>query len=199
VILLLVATDVSPLAWVLAPLLAIPTAGIYRLAALVVRDDPVSVWDAFTAWRQWGGRALLFGTMILALVLMFVTNLVIGLEARGVLGWSLATFAGWGLAGTVIFTLVVWPLLVDPWRSHLRVREVLRLGALLALAHPLRFGALAVLLLGIVALSTLGVVLVLTLAVALVALVDCRYVLPAADRFATRLSPPAGAVGGDLL
>jgi hypothetical protein len=114
-------------------------------------------------------------------------NVVTGLEARSVLGWSLATFAGWGLAATGVVAAVVWPLLVDPARAGSGLRDIIRLAAFLALAHPLRFGGLALLLLVLVGLSTLAVVVVLSVAIGFAALVACRYVLPAADRFEARL------------
>lgn len=186
-LLLLAATAVSPLAWLLAPLLALPGVGIFRIAALIVRDEPVSVGQGFTAWWRFGGRALVVGSALLVSAAVLATNLVTGLEARGVVGWSLATFAGWGLAAVGVLATVAWPLLVDPRRERTSLGSTLRLAAILALSHPLRFGALALVLLAIVALSTLAVVALLTLAIGIVALVACRYVLPAADRFAARI------------
>jgi uncharacterized membrane protein YesL len=174
---------VAPLAWFLAPLLALPTIGIYRIAALIVRGEPVSVRDGFTTWVRFGGRALIVGSMVLGTSAVFAVNVVTGLEARGLLGWSLATFAGWGLASTAVIATIVWPLLADPARAGSGLRDIVRLSAFLALAHPLRFGGLALLLLVLVGLSTLAVVLVLSVAIGFAALVACRYVLPAADRF----------------
>jgi uncharacterized membrane protein YesL len=180
---LLAAAAVTPLAWLLAPLLALPAVGVYRIAALIARGEPVSVADAFTALARFGGRAALVGALLLGAGAVFAANLVTGLEARSVLGWSLATFAGWGLVATGVVAAIVWPLLVDPQRSGSRLRDTLRLTALLALAHPLRFGGLAVVMLAIVAISTLAVVVVLSVAIGFSALIACHYVLPAADRF----------------
>jgi hypothetical protein len=185
-VMLVGATAVTPLAWFLTPLLALPTVGIYRIAALIVRDEPVSIRDGFAAWFRFGARALVVGGLLSGSAAVLATNLVSGLEARGVLGWSLATFAGWGLVTVGVLAAVVWPLLVDPWRADLGLRAVLRLAALLALAYPLRFGALAVLLLGVLALSTLAVVAVFSVAIGFAALLASRYVLPASDRFAAR-------------
>jgi hypothetical protein len=184
---LLGAVAISPLAWLLAPLLALPTVGIYRVAALLVRGEPVSVRDGFGAWRRFGGRAMVVGALLLGCVAVFATNLVTGIQNSGVVGWSLATFAGWGLVATAIASSVVWPLLVDPWRGRLGLGDVLRLTSLLALAFPLRFGALAAVLVLLVALSTFAVVVVFSIAIGFAALIACRYVLPAADRFL----PPA--------
>jgi hypothetical protein len=201
-LMLLAAAAITPLGWVLTPLLALPAAGVFRLAALIVRDEPVSLSQAFGALRRIGGRALLVGTALVAGVAVLGTNLVVGLEARGLVGWSLATFAGWGLAALGVLAVTIWPLLVDPRRDGMSLSGVLRLAALLALAYPLRFGALALVVVAIVALSTLAVVALLTLALGFAALVGCRYVLPAADRFAARIpalpapdpvSPPPAA------
>jgi hypothetical protein len=176
----------TPLGWLLAPLLALPTAGIYRIAALIVRDDAVSVRDGFGAWVAFGGRALILATLSLGAAFVFATNVVTGLDARNVVGWSLATFAAWGLAATGVLTAIAWPLLVDPTRSGWGLRDVLRLAVLLALAHPMRFGALGLLLVALIAVSTFAIVAVLTISIGLAALISCRYVLPAADRLASR-------------
>ena len=178
----LAATSVSPFAWLLAPLLAVPAIGIFRVAALIVRREPVSTLDAFTAWARFGVRALVAGTLTLGLGAVFVVNIVTGLQGAGLLGWVFATFAGWGLIAVLVVTTVVWPLLVDPRRDALGLRGGLRLASLLALAFPLRFGALTLVLAAFVAASTFAVVMLLTIAIGLSALVACHYVLPAADR-----------------
>jgi hypothetical protein len=190
-VLMLAATSVSPFAWLLTPLLAVPAIGIFRMAALIVRREPVSAIDAFTAWTRYGVRALAAGTLTFGLGAVFVVNIVTGLQGGGLLGWVFATFAGWGLIAVLVVTTVLWPLLVDPRRDALGIRGGLRLASLLALAFPLRFGALTLVLAAFVAASTLAVVMLLTIAIGLSALVACHYVLPAADRLAVRLD--AGA------
>ena len=136
VLALLAAAAASPLGWLSAPLLALPTVGIYRTAALIVRGQPVSIREGFAAWARFGEWALLVGTLLLGCVVVFATNLVSGLDARGVVGWSLATFAGWGLAMTGMLSAIVWPLLVDPRRSEMGLRGILRLTVLLAACLP---------------------------------------------------------------
>ena len=64
----------------------------------------------------------------------------------------------------------------------------LRLAALLAFAHPVRLGALALVLLVILAASTVVFAALVTVSVALCAFIACRYVLPAADRLEARLA-----------
>jgi len=185
-LLLLAGRGISPLTLVLLPLLAVPTLGVYRVAALIVRDERVGAMDGFRCWRTHGPRALIVGTALYAGVVLFGTNLITGLQTGGVIGWSLATFAGWGMVVVAIVCAVVWPLLVDPWRASLHLRGVVRLTGLLALAFPVRFALLSVVLGAIMVISTFAVVAVLSIALALAAPVACRYVLPAADR----LEPP---------
>ena len=180
---LLAAIGISGAGFLLAPLLALPTVGIYRVAALIVREEPVSMADGFSSWRHFGLSAITLGAVLLGCVAVFATNLITGIQNSGVVGWSLATFAGWGLVATAILATVAWPLLVDPWRASLGLRGVLRLASLLAIAFPLRFGALAVCLVLFVVVSTFAVVVLLTIAIGITALIATRYVLPAADRF----------------
>jgi hypothetical protein len=183
-LLLLAGVGISWAAWLLAPLLALPTVGIYRVAALIVREEPLSISDGFASWRRYGAQAMVLAVLLLGCVAVFATNLMTGIQNSGVVGWSLATFAGWGLVATAIVACVVWPLLVDPWRESLGLRAVLRLALVLSIAFPFRFGALAIVLGVLVVVSTFAVVVVLTIAIGLAALIASRYVLPAADRFA---------------
>ncbi len=189
-ILLLLAAAAWPAAVLASPLLALPTVGIFRLAALIARGGSVALSDGFDAWRRFGARALAVGAALLLCFAMFGTNVVLGLLGGGVVGWSLATLAAWGLAAAGVSACVLWPLLVDPRREGTALRETLRLGLLLVVAFPLRFGALALLVGAILAASTVAFAAIATVSVSYVALVAARYVLPAADRF----SPPPDSV-----
>ncbi len=193
---LVAAIGISPAGFLLAPLLALPTVGIYRVAALIARDEPVSMADGFR-WRRFGLSAIALGALLLGCVAVFTTNLATGVQDGGVVGWSLATFAGWGLVATAIVASVVWPLLVDPWRSSLGLRGTLRLASLLAIAFPLRFGILAVCLVMLVILSTFAVVVLLSMAIGIAALIASHYVLPAADRFAPLSDQPVAPPSSD--
>lgn len=187
VAILALAASVSLLALLLLPLLALPTVGIYRMASLIVRGEPVALSDAFSAWRRFGGPALALATALLVAGSMFVFNVVTGLLRSDVAGWSLATLAFWGLVVVVMTASVTWPILVDPRRETVGVRARVRLAILLVLAHPMRFAALSLVLGLIVVVSTVGFAALLTVSVSYVALVAARYVLPAADRLEARL------------
>jgi uncharacterized membrane protein YesL len=187
VAILALAASVSLLALLLLPLLALPTVGIYRMASLIVRSEPVALSDAFSAWRRFGGPALALATALLVAGSMFGFNVVTGLLRSDVAGWSLATLAFWGLVVVVMTASVTWPILVDPRRETLGVRARVRLAILLVLAHPMRIAALSLVLGLIVVISTVGFAALLTVSVSYLALVAARYVLPAADRLEARL------------
>lgn len=186
-ILLYVVALVWPLgAIVLAPLLALPTVGIFRLAALIVRGQPVSFRDGLSAWRQLLRPALVAGAAGVGAVVVFGSNFVTGLLSNDVVGWAFATFAAWGLVATGVAAVAFWPLLVDPARAHESVRRRSRLAGLLVIAHPARLGALGLVLAAILVASTIAFAALVTISMAYCALVACRYILPAADRLEAR-------------
>jgi hypothetical protein len=171
---------------VLAPLAALPMAGIFRIATRIVRGESVSFWDGLDAWRGEVRPALALGTAVLVATIVLGFNLVSGLLSDSVFGWAFATLAFWGAVGTWLYTWVAWPILLDPARSTTPARSRLRLAGLLVLAHPVRIGALGLILFALCIASTIAVVPLLTVSVSFAALVSSRYVLPAADRFEAR-------------
>ncbi len=179
----------APLLSILAaPLLGLPTVGLYRMAALVARGESVSFSDGVDAWRRFGGRALGLGAAFTALAIVFGVNILLGVTSGDVLGWGLATTAAWGLVITSIIACVAWPLAVDPRREEMRLPAIIRLALLLVIAFPLRMAALSAVVVVVLIASTLGFVVLMMISVAFVALLSARFVLPAADRF----SPPDG-------
>jgi uncharacterized membrane protein YesL len=177
----------TPFAIILVPLLALPTVGICRMAALAVRGGGVSFWDGFAAWRSLFVPTILLGTAITGCVAVLGSNLAAGLASGNLVGWALATLAFWGLIGTWIVGWTAWPLLVDPARADQPVRARLRLAVLLGVARPGRMLALGALLALIVAISTIAFAALLTISVAFAALLASRVVLPAADDLEARL------------
>ncbi|HEX5466623.1 MAG TPA: hypothetical protein VFW92_08095 [Candidatus Limnocylindrales bacterium] len=188
-VVVIVAGLVVPLlGWLLAPLLALPTAGLFRLAALIARDEPASFWDAWAAWRSAARPALAAGVGASVMATVLAVNLLGGLLSGSTLGWALATLAAWGLLVVWLILLCFWPLLLDPRREPPGPRAALRLAGLLVLAHPGRLAILGLLAAVVLAASTVAFAALVTVAVAFVALVACRYVLPAADRLEVRLT-----------
>jgi len=180
---------VAPPAILLLPLLAFPTASIFRIAGLVVRGGPVSWWDGVRVWRSDVGPILLVGIGLVGCLAVFVVNVVSGLLSGGVIGWGVATAAAWGAVVAWLVSWTAWPLLLDPVRADRPVRQRLRTAVLLVLAYPLRTGALGGVLAVVLLASTVALVALMTISVAFAALVATRYVLPAADRLEERMPP----------
>jgi hypothetical protein len=167
----------------LLPLLAFPTAGVFRLAARIVRVEPgAGLRDLAWPYRHLPVRWLVLGIAVVAAGLMLGTNIVVGLTGGEPARWAIATLAGWGLVALWCGALVGWPLLVDPARSETSLTDGLRLVGGLLLAHPLRFAGLGLAMAVVTAISFVLTAAILTISVSFVALVACRSVYPAADR-----------------
>ncbi|MBA2717663.1 MAG: hypothetical protein H0U52_00280 [Chloroflexi bacterium] len=184
---LAIAILVSPLGLVLVPVLALPTAGIFRITTRIARGQAVSFWDAVDAWRSDIVRTLALGAGITLAVAILGFNVASGLASASALGWAFATLAAWGLVATWLFAWTAWPIVVDPDRAHRSFAERLRLAALLVLAHPVRIGAFAIVVAVFIAVSAVAIVALVTISVAFAALVASELVLPAADRLETQL------------
>jgi len=168
-------------------LLAIPTAGVYRLAALIARGDASALSDAIEAYRRYLREALSLGVMGAVGATVFGINILTGLFAvGGPLGWAIATAAAWGMVILWAWLLCLWPLVVDPRREGVGLRQLMRLAGLLVLAFPLRIGALVAVTALPLAVSTVLFAALISIALAYCALLGCRYVLPAADRLEGR-------------
>jgi hypothetical protein len=190
---LLIAASIAPLLALLAPLLALPTVGIFRIAALIARGESASFWDGLAAWRDFFVPTILLGVGLAGCATVFATNVVLGLVSDNVIGWSLSTLAFWGLVATWVLGWTAWPLLVDPARRGVPIRARLRVAVLLVLAHPMRMLGLGALLAVLLAASTVAFAALVSISVAFAALVACRYILPAADRLEQRLADQAEA------
>jgi hypothetical protein len=168
----------------LLPLLALPTAGVFRLAARIVRVAPDRGWrDVLWPYRHAPGPTVAVGAALVAATVILGTNLIVGIGGPGdLVGWGLATLAGWGLVAVWSSALVAWPLIVDPSRDGQPMRQKLRLGVGILLLNPVRVGALAVVAAITTVISTILTAALLTVSVAFIALVACRVVYPTADR-----------------
>ncbi len=182
------AIAVTPAAIILLPILALPTAGIFRVTTRIVRGEAVSFWDAVDAWRSDVLATLAIGAGLALAATILAINAITGFTSDSALGWAFATLAAWGLVALWLLAWAAWPILVDPVRGDRPRRERLRLAALLVLAHPLRITSFGLVLAVFLALSTVAVVALVTVSVAFAALVASRFVLPAADRLEERLT-----------
>ena len=188
---------VTPAAILLLPLLALPTAGLFRVATRIARGEAVSFWDAIDAWRTDALQTIAIGAGFVAAAVVLGFNVISGLTSDSPLGWALATLAGWGLVVAWVLAWTVWPILLDPARADRSLADRLRLAGLLVLAHPIRLGLLGIVLGLFLAVSTLAVVALATVSVAFSALIASRFVLPAADRLEARLGAGTAAVPSD--
>jgi uncharacterized membrane protein YesL len=191
-------TIIEPPAILLLPLLALPTAGLFRVATRIARGEAVSFWDAIDAWRTDVLPTLAVGAGLVATVLVLGFNIVTGLTSDSMLGWGLATLAGWGLLAAWLYAWTLWPILLDPARADRPVLDRVRLAALLVLAHPIRIGLLALVLALFLVLSTIAIVALVTVSVAFSALIASRFVLPAADRLEATLGRPLADTSDEL-
>ena len=181
------AAFISPLLAVLLFLfvLPFPTAGLFRLAALITRGEPVSLSDAL-AWRSSARRALAAGVVIGGLTLVLGFNVLVGLSSLDPLGWAFATAAFWGLLVVWLVGLALWPLLFDPLRLGQPLASMVRLAVVVVLVHLGRYLALMLVLAVVFIVSAILAAALLTISVAFVALVMADYALHVADRIEGR-------------
>src|SRR6185503_7172346 len=161
--------------------LAIPTAGIHRLAALIARGEPAAFSDVLEGMRRDLVAATAVGAAAVGLAIVFTTNIVLGLQSGGVVGWSLATFAAYGDLALAMFLVAFWPVLADPRREDLPLKRRLTLAGLAGIGAPGRMLALAATVAAVLLVSTVVVGAIALVGVAFVSLVATRYVLPLLD------------------
>ncbi len=168
----------------LLPLLALPTAGTFRLAAAIVRVAPHPGWhDVVWPYRHAAASTIAIGAGLVAATVILATNLLTGIVGGGgPPSWVIATLAGWGLIAIWSAALVGWPLVMDPARDRQPLPDKLRLAVAILLIHPVRVGGLAVTIGITTAISTVLTAALLTISIAFIALVACRVVFPVADR-----------------
>lgn len=186
-ILAVIASPGSPIGLLLLIALAVPTAGIYRMSALIARGQPAGFSDFLDGMRRLGPVAALLGLGAAALGYVFTTNVFVGLGADNPLGWLITALALWGLIGLAMFLIAAWPLLVDPDREDVGLRARLTLAGLVVIGRPMRVLALTLVVGVVLAVSTVLFALLAMVSVAYVALVSSRYLLPLADDIEARL------------
>jgi hypothetical protein len=170
----------TPLALLAAPLLGIPTAGLFILAGRVVRGGTVSVGDAIRPWREahLARRAILLAALVAYPAIVLGTNVLGGLSVGSPLGWAMATLAGWGLIATWVVAWVAWPVVFRPDADAEPLTERLRLAVVVAARQPGMTGATAAFLALVVVVGLMLVVALLTVAMSFAALTATRRVSP---------------------
>lgn len=171
---------VVPILIVLAPLLALPTAVLMRLAVAVARDRSPS-WSMATAeLGRLAGRKLLLGTAQLLVLALGVVNVLLAGNIGGILGIVSAVIAAYAVIATWMYAVALWPIVCDPDREA-PLREQLRMALTVVILRPLQIGVLAL----ITALAVIVCVQLIAPAVFLpgfVLVVVAGYVVPFVDR-----------------
>jgi hypothetical protein len=174
--------------------MAIPLAGLHRVAALIARDEPATFSDFVGGMRRHAAPALIVAAGAAILAAVFTTNVVVGLETGGPIGWFISALALWGDVALVMLLVVWWPVLVDPRREGLALRRRIALAGPVVLGRPRRVAALTLVVTVILIVSTVLFAAILLVSVAYVSLVSARYVLPMLDALEARL--PEGRLPG---
>lgn len=175
-------------------LLAVPTAGLYRMGALIARGEPATFSDFLGGMRRHGLAALAVALAAVVLAVVFTTNVVVGLEARNPLGWFISAMALWGDVGLAMFLVAFWPVLVDPRRQDIGLRQRLVLAGLAVIGRPGRMLVLTAIVGLILIVSTILFAAIVLVSVAYVAVFSSRVVLPLVDALEARL-PEARRLG----
>jgi len=171
---------VIPILIVLAPLLALPTAVLMRLAVAAARDRSPS-WSMATAeLGRLAGRKLLLGAAQLIALALGVVNVLLAGSIGGILGILSALIASYAVIATWMYGVALWPIVCDPDREA-PLREQLRMALTVVMLRPLQIGVLAL----IAALALIVCVQLIAPAVFLpgiVLVVIAGYVVPFVDR-----------------
>ena len=171
---------VVPVLIVLAPLLALPTAVLMRLAVAVARDRSPSWSMAIAELGRLAGRKLLLGTAQLLVLALGVVNVLLAGNIGGILGVISALIAAYAVIATWMYAVALWPIVCDPDREA-PLREQLRMALTVVILRPLQIGVLAL----ITALAVIICVQLIAPAVFLpgfVLVVVAGYVVPFVDR-----------------
>lgn len=169
-----------PLLVLLAPLLALPTAVLMRLAVEGARETAVS-WATVRSelWRL-GWRKIVLATLQLLVLGIGAANVTLSTGIGGVPGIVSALVAGYALIAISVYAVALWPIVCDPRREG-PLRDQLRLAAAVVLVRPLQVGLLAVITVLAVIASVQLIAPGLFLA-SLVLLAIAAYVVDVADR-----------------
>lgn len=171
----------------LVPFLALPTVGLFAMAARLARGEPTSLNDFGAGIRASWRPALLVAAGSVAAALVCTTNLLTGLGSNEPLGWFVAASAFWGDVGLALGLPAIWSILGDPRRREVALGRRLRLAALVVLVRPRLVAVLGLFAVVLLVVSTILFAALVTVSIAYLALVAARIVLPIADG----LEPPS--------
>jgi hypothetical protein len=185
IVVILLGTMGSVVTLVLLPLVAVPIAGIMRMATRLVRDGHTDFGDFMEVIRH-PAHALVLGTMQSLVVLVLVIDLLVASAWGSWLGTFFLVSALYGFVLLWAYAAVAWPLVLDPERDGEPLRARLRLAAMVLLAHPIRMLTFVAVLGILLLIAGILIAPLLTFAIGLLWLAIARYVLPVADRVEQR-------------
>jgi hypothetical protein len=157
------------------------------MGALIARSEPADFSDFVSGMRRYGPVAVLVSVGVAILAVVLTTNVIVGFEAGNPLGWFTSALALWGDVGLVLFLSAFWPILVDPEREGLGLRQRLVLTGLAVIGRPVRLLLLTLVLAVLLLVSTVLFASLVLVSVAYIALVSSRVVLPLIDVVEARL------------
>lgn len=130
-----------PVALLLSPLLALPTAVLCRLAVAAARGGtPRWPMVGEELFRRPGRKIALAATQLVLLALALL-NLSLATEIGGVLGFLSLVVSGYAVIGSSVFALALWPVVCDPRREAPLVQQ-LRLALAVVLLRPVQLAVL---------------------------------------------------------
>jgi hypothetical protein len=174
----------------LLTVLALPVAGMFRMAVLIQRGASVALADFWTGMRRFAVPALALGFASTFAAIVFTSNIAIGIATPGIAGGIFAMFAAYADIGLAMYLLAAWPILVDPVRETEPISRRLRVAFYVVVTRAGRMLALTLVVGLLVAVSTILFAALFTITLAYISLVATHYVLPAADRLEGRATVP---------
>jgi len=160
--------------------------GLMGMATALVRERTVVMSDFVRPVRGRFRRLLALGLAQFGLIVVAGFDLFLGIQLGGVVGLVLVAVAFYTGLAIWVLALTVWSIVSDPERRDEPILSSVRLGTLLALAHPIRMSLMAGVLAVVTVVSTILAAAIITFAAAYIALVAAHYVLPSADRLEGR-------------
>jgi uncharacterized membrane protein YesL len=179
---------IGPWLLLLVGVAVVPAAGTMLMATRLRRDGHTDLGDFAEVFRG-RGRILLLGVAQLAIGLVLAIDVAIALAWGSWIGTVLLVGAIYGLVVLWAVAVVAWPILLDPARDALPIRDRLRLAVLVLFLEPRRVAGLAIVAGLVLVVSSVLIAPLLTFSVSFVWLMLAGYALPLADAVEARLEP----------
>ena len=154
--------------------------GLLRMACHAARGNTVRIrqFRRGMSHRLWVHLAL--GVVQVLILGVSAVNLGVGLSDPGLFLAAVAVVSAYVALGVGMVATAAWPLLLDPYRSTMSWRDVLRLAVTVLLRRPIGLAVLTILTAALIAFTAQTILLALFLP-AYGSLVAAHYVLPIAD------------------